>query len=170
MGNAADTVVYRKTALGQGELAQRRLGLSPRARAVLVMVNGVDTAGQLIGRLGGDTAQVLAALAAQACIEAVPTQRPVPQTSATAASAASAPVGPPAARPQPPAMRDAAVALVRLLVPHSGPDAPRVAEAALRANHGADFNAALDAVAARLAIHLGRKRATELLAPLRQPA
>jgi hypothetical protein len=61
------------------------------------------------------------------------------------------------------------LALVQLLLPHFGPDATRVAEAALRAASRAEFNAALEGVAERLATHVGRKAADQLLAPLRQP-
>jgi hypothetical protein len=177
----ADTV-FRKTPQGQAELAQRRGDLPPRMRSVLVMVNGIDAAARLMERLGGDVLATLEALLQRGLIE--------PAAAAAKAGAAAAPrpraavasppaAQPPGASPAPataPAgadeaqqrMRLATRQLIQILLPHFGPDAPRIAQGAVAATTPAEFNQALEAVSARLAIHMGRKRAAEVLAPLRQ--
>lgn len=104
---------------------------------------------------------------------------PAPAHSAEVPAAASpSPATPTAASQSPPpsaAVSDATPRqrasreLVRLLAPRFGPDATRIAQPALEAADAAGFNAALDGIAARLGIHLGRKAAEQLLAPLRLP-
>lgn len=167
MARSADTV-YRKTPQGQAELAQRSAGLPLRARSVLVMVNGVDSAQRLAERLGPAVLDTLAALREQGLIEAlVPVERAARPASPPPVPAAAP--APPSAAPglDPQHHRAQAQALVQLLLPYFGPDAPRIAESALRATSVDAFNQGLDAVADRLAIHLGRRKAAEAIARLR---
>lgn len=173
MATSANAIVYRKTSLGQAEMTQRRAGLTHRARAVLVTVNGADPATTLAERLGAEVPSVLQQLFEQGLIE------PLPVASATPDPVAATPAPPGAASPASVAAQPASssspsaatlLKLVQLLLPYFGPDATRVAEAALRAASHAEFNTALDGLAARLAIHLGRQQTDQLLAPLRQPA
>jgi hypothetical protein len=185
----AQDLVYRKTADGQAELAQRRHGLGPRARGVLVMVNGVDPLQRLIERLGPEVLETLALLRQHGLIEAIAqaeqsaARAPRADTAAPHADAAGPPLAtaavvrpepasPPPAAPAPPALdparhRAAAQALVALLLPFFGPDAPRIAETALRARSVAEFNQGVGEVADRLAIHLGRRKAAEATDRLR---
>lgn len=190
MSATADTV-FRKTPQGLAELAQRRGELPPRMRSVLVMVNGVDAATRLVERLGADVLATLDALLHRGLIEpiaaaprsaapAAPRPRsttpppPAAKSPSPAATAASLAPAAPAAPVETGAgeveqrMRLATRQLIQILLPHFGPDAPRIAQAASTATEPAAFNQALEAVAARLAIHMGRKRAAEVLAPLRQ--
>lgn len=170
MASSANAIVYRKTSLGQAEMTQRRAGLTPRARAVLVTVNGADPVTTLAERLGAEVPSTLQQLLEKGLIEPLPvagtTPVPVP---AQPKAAAPTPLAKPPADPGSPSA-ETLLKLVQLLFPHFGPDATRVAEPALRAASHAEFNAALDGLAARMAIHLGRKQADQMLAPLRQSA
>lgn len=166
MPRSAD-LTYRKTAAGQAELTQRQAGLGPRERALLVMVNGQETAQRLVERLGASVLDTLAMLRQRGLIEPVSAERPA-RTAPSPASAQPAPPPP----PPPPGLdpqrhRQAAQALVALLLPYFGPDAPRIADKALRARSPQEFNDGVSAVAERLAIHLGRRRAAEATDPLR---
>jgi hypothetical protein len=175
MATSATATLYRKTAAGQAELTERCAGLTPRARTVLVVVNGVLTVARLVETLGPEVPTLLQTLLGKGLIEPVAAKAPAPSSTgvpmATAAPrpapvVAGAPLAlPPAPGPTPSVLR----ALLELLVPHFGPDATRVAEPALRATNAHDYHAALDALGARLAIHLGRKQAEQLLMPLRLP-
>ncbi|MBN8489241.1 MAG: hypothetical protein J0M20_16135 [Burkholderiales bacterium] len=154
-------LTYRKTAAGQAELALRQAGLGPRERALLVMVNGQEPAQRLVERLGEAGLDTLAMLRQRGLIEPVAADRPVR-------------VAPPPPPPSPSAPgldpqrhRQACQALVALLLPYFGPDAPRIAEQALRARSPQEFNRGVTAVDERLAIHLGRRRAAEATDPLR---
>ena len=156
-------LTYRKTAAGQAELMQRQAGLGPRERALLVMVNGQEPVQRLVDRLGEAVLDTLALLRQRGLIEPVVAERP--------ARASAPPPSPPAA-PPPPGLdpqrhRQASQALVALLLPYFGPDAPRIAEQALRARTPQAFNDGVTAVAERLAIHLGRRKAAEATDPLR---
>ncbi len=180
----AQDLVYRKTADGQAELAQRRHGLGPRARGVLVMVNGVEPLQRLVERMGPEVLETLALLRQHGLIEAIAqaeqavaraprtdTAAPDPVPAPTPAAQTEPPAAPTAA-PAPPTLdparhRAAAQALVALLLPFFGPDAPRIAETALRARSVAEFNRGVGEVADRLAIHLGRRKAAEATDRLR---
>jgi hypothetical protein len=171
LATSSNAIVYRKTSLGQAELTQRRAGLSPRARAVLVTVNGTDPAATLAERLGAEVPGALQQLLEKGLIEPLTAARAMPgaaEAEAKPEAAAPSSVGaPPATSSSPTA--STLLALVKLLQPHFGHDATRVAEAALRAASQAEFNIALDGVAESLAIHMDRQAADQLLAPLRQP-
>lgn len=178
----AQDLVYRKTADGQAELAQRRHGLGPRARGVLVMVNGVEPLQRLVERMGPEVLETLALLRQHGLIEAIAQAEqaavrapradtappaPAPAPAPAAAARAEPPAAPAAPALDPARHRAAAQALVALLLPFFGPDAPRIAETALRARSVAEFNQGVGEVADRLAIHLGRRKAAEATDRLR---
>lgn len=160
MPRSAD-VTYRKTAAGQAELTQRQAGLGPRERALLVMVNGQESAQRLVERLGEAVLDTLAMLRQRGLIEPVVADR------LARATPSPPPPPPPAPGLDPQRHRQAGQALVALLLPYFGPDAPRIADKALRARSPQEFNDGVTAVAERLAIHLGRRRAAEATDPLR---
>lgn len=61
--------VFAKTEAGQSEIKTRSLGLSPKLRSVLIMVDGQRTGRDLAALAGPDTEQALAGLMAAGCIE-----------------------------------------------------------------------------------------------------
>ncbi len=63
--------LYRKTEAGVDEMATRRHGLDPRARALLILCNGSNTVALLTERIGPPTLQLLGQLRAMGLIEAV---------------------------------------------------------------------------------------------------
>ncbi|MBQ0931685.1 hypothetical protein KAK07_12340 [Ideonella sp. 4Y16] len=157
-------LIYRKTAAGQAELMQRQAGLGPRERALLVMVNGQEPVQRLVDRLGERVLDTLSLLRQRGLIEPVAAERPARTPPPPPRPAEPPPV---AAGLDPQRHRQAAQALVALLLPYFGPDAPRIADKALRARSPQEFNDGVTAVAERLAIHLGRRRAAEATDPLR---
>jgi len=64
--------IYRKTALGQAEISERRAPLTPRARNTLIMINGRASRGQLVQGLGPSVEPVLDELLGLGLIEPVP--------------------------------------------------------------------------------------------------
>ncbi|NDY89798.1 hypothetical protein [Ideonella livida] len=175
--------IFRKTAAGQAALSRHdaaqaaTVSLTPRLRALLVMVNGRDAAGKLLLQVAeagserqAEARQGLRLLQEAGWIEAAGVAV-VEVNSRSFGSRLRA--GPDTAEHQPPeAPADAATlaqarqALMPRLLEHFGPDAPRVAQRALQATGWREFNAGLDDIAARLAIHMGRKAARALLADL----
>ncbi|MGE0497114.1 MAG: hypothetical protein AB7I35_19830 [Ramlibacter sp.] len=79
--------VFAKTETGQLEIKTRALGLTPKLRSVLIMVDGHRTGADLAALTGPDLPAVMAQLIAQGCVEAV--------------SVASASAGPAAAATEP---------------------------------------------------------------------
>ncbi|MDT7833615.1 hypothetical protein [Aquabacterium sp. OR-4] len=79
--------LYRKTDAGVDEMATRRNGLDPRARALLILCNGSNSVALLTERIGPPTAGLLQQLRAMGLIEAL-----VP------AAPAAVDAGPPAGR------------------------------------------------------------------------
>lgn len=163
--NRADDIVYRKTALGVAALATRSGALTPRARMALILVNGHDSLALLAGKLGTEAVELVQMLLDRGLIEEV-----VP-VAAPAARAPAPPAAPPSA-PAPAVDADAHLAslkrtaLVRL-TPHFGPDVDVVCRPLLAAVTDDSYGAALAAIEAKLAIYLGRKGASSLLADLR---
>lgn len=90
-----NTTVFAKTALGQQEIQDRSLGLSPLVRRTLVLVDGKRSGAELsvflVGK--GDIEAVLAQLLDLGCIEAQArsSKAPVASAPAVAAPAAAAP-------------------------------------------------------------------------------
>lgn len=94
------TTVFAKTALGQQEIQDRSLGLSPLVRRTLVLVDGKRSGAELsvflVGK--GDIEAVLTQLLDLGCIEALArsSKAPVANAPAAAAPAAVAPAPAPA--------------------------------------------------------------------------
>jgi len=57
--------------------------------------------------------------------------------------------------------------LIGMLRPHFGPDAALAAQPVVAAADERAFDAALDGLRERLSIHMGKRMATDFLAPLR---
>lgn len=87
-----NTTVFAKTALGQQEIQDRSLGLSPLVRGTLVLVDGKRSGAELsvflVGK--GDIEAVLAQLLELGCIEAQVRSSKAPAASAPAAAPAPA--------------------------------------------------------------------------------
>lgn len=171
-------LVFRKTESGKEEIALRKAGLALATRQLLILVNGVDNVHVLLAKGLGDVRGHLDTLLALRLIEPVPAAPPVaPPPAARAPVAAPAPPPSPspasAAPPLAPPV-DEAQALLTLqrraylaLQPHFGPDTPTVAQALLAARTLADYRLALDGIAAKLAIYMGRKQAEREVSALR---
>ncbi|MBM3116920.1 hypothetical protein [Jeongeupia naejangsanensis] len=92
------TLVYRKTALGQAEIDSRNLGLTARARRLLILIDGQRSLADIAAVLGhAELAPLLAELGHAGCI-ASDDDQPTPEP--TAAPAPPAPARP-AATQQP---------------------------------------------------------------------
>lgn len=170
-------LVYRKTESGKAEIAQRRAGLAPAARQLLILVNGVDSVQALLTKGLGDVRGHLDTLLSLSLIEPVPTTpkaTPPPPAAPSASPAVAA--APPAATPPVPAPdADESQRLLALqrrayqtLQPHFGPDTPTVAQGLLAARTVAQYLAALDGIQAKLAIYMGRKQAEREVDALRR--
>lgn len=159
----------RKTAAGQEELRDRKRGLDPRTRNVLVIVNGQDDAAALVRRLGFDVRPFVQRLLGEGLIEEVPAPAPPPP-----------PPAPPPPPPPPPAVPPSLVAdpndplqpadmvaarrrAVKELVGFFGPDAPRIGAALWGAATPAEFAAALAELRSPITAHSGRKHADQVL-------
>ena len=180
------SLVFRKTESGKAEIAQRRAGLAPAARQLLILVNGVDSVQALLAKGLGDVRGHLETLLSLRLIEPVPaapkaapppTAAPAPVPDAAAAPTASVAPPPAATPPAPVPVPDAdepqrLLALQRrayqTLQPHFGPDTPTVAQDLLAARSIAQYLAALDGIQAKLAIYMGRKQAEREVEALRR--
>ena len=158
--------VFRKTDDGKAEIAQRRAGLAPAARQLLILVNGRDSVNALMAKgLSGVRAH-LDTLLALRLIE------PVPEPLKPVAVVAAPPSPPVVAGPVPPptdAQRLPALQRKALqhLHQHFGPDTPLVAQALLAARTPAAYQQALDGIESKLAIYMGRKQAARELGSLK---
>jgi hypothetical protein len=66
-----DVAIYTKTAQGRAEVAERRLGISPRLRSALIMVDGKTSFGELRRSLTqiGDPRELISQLADLGLVE-----------------------------------------------------------------------------------------------------
>ncbi|AOY00044.1 hypothetical protein [Jeongeupia sp. USM3] len=93
--------VYSKTAVGQAEIDARSLGLSARARRLLILIDGRRTLADIAAALGhAGLAPLLAELQAQGCI-AAPDQSGIATEAPVTPAPSPAPVAPAAATQQP---------------------------------------------------------------------
>ena len=166
-------LVYRKTEAGRAEIGQRRAGLAPATRQLLILVNGTDSAQTLQTKGLGDVRGHLDTLLALQMIEPVPAKAaPSPPVVPTAPTTSAAP--PALASPPEPEDPQRLLALQRrayqTLQPHFGPDTPIVAQAMLAARSLAEFREALGGIEAKLAIYMGRKQAAREVEALRNAA
>ena len=81
-----DALIYRKTVLGQEEIAKRRYGLNTGLRRLLLLLDGKRTIGETANLLGrpDSLADDLDTLQTFALIESIPVAGPTPQELATA--------------------------------------------------------------------------------------
>lgn len=171
---------FRKTVAGHAELRDRARGLDARTRTLLILANGELSVEELGARVGFQPLPVLLALAADGLLEPVtlPSRAKTPVRPAPPPPP-PAPSSPPAAAPTPDASlqallpADLAAARTRALTaltPHYGPDALRMAAPLRTAPTPQEFAAALSTLRETLAVHMGRKRAEQLVRQIVQGA
>ncbi|KAF7600182.1 MAG: hypothetical protein CGU28_04075 [Candidatus Dactylopiibacterium carminicum] len=75
-----DVAIYRKTTLGRAEIAERRLGIGPRLRSALIMVDGRTPFGKLRPLLAqiGDPKQLISQLSDLGLVESDHDLPPMP--------------------------------------------------------------------------------------------
>jgi len=174
-------LVYRKTESGKAEIAQRKAGLVPAARQVLILLNGVDSVQALQAKGLADLHGHLDTLLSLHLIEPVPTVPRVAASPPSAAAPAPSPTPSLAAAPvsaAPPSLATEADDPQRLLAlqrrawrtlqTHFGPDTPKVAQDLLAARTVVQYLAALDDIQAKLVIYMGRKQAEHEVDALRR--
>jgi hypothetical protein len=163
--------VLAKTAKGGEEIKSRAHGLAQKLRALLIMVDGTSTAGDLVARFGGipDVEAGLEALVAQGFVEirgGPPAAPAVPAVAATSAAptvaatsaASAAPTAPPAAA-APQTRQQAMSALTRMLHDAIGPDADLLTGRLEKAKTRAEFIAAVERCTETLEALAGKTRA-----------
>ena len=135
--------IYRKTASGQAEVGSKAHHLPPRARSLLIMVDGQRDVETLRGMLGPAIDEGLELLLREGLIEQSGSTRP-----------AKAPVSAPpaaAARPPAPSFEETRRAAARAVTEALGPMADSVAMRIERAKTPADLQTALQIAAGAIA-------------------
>ncbi len=130
---------YRKTEAGQREVGDKGLGLPPRMRSLLILVDGQKDRAQLRSMLGTGTDDALAQLLSKGLIAELPGSPPsnsAPRQRARAAAPAA-----------PASTEDRAREAVRVITDLLGPDGDRLALLLERAKSLEDLQAALEKVA-----------------------
>jgi hypothetical protein len=140
--------IYRKTASGQAEIGSKAHHLPPRARSLLIMVDGQRDAQVLRGMLGPAVDEALGLLLREGLIEQI--------GSTAAAVSKPPPATPPQAPPAPPAVKaptfeETRRAAARAVNDALGPMADSVAMRIERAKTPADLDAALHLAADAIA-------------------
>lgn len=150
-------VLLVKTAKGLEEIKSRAHGLPQKQRAILIMVDGVATVGDLLAKFGGipEIAAALETLAAQGFVEAKGTSGGV--AAAAAAPAAAAPATATAATTSQ-TRSEGVNALIRFLRDNLGPDADMVTGNLERARTPTEFTAAAERCAAMLDAVRGKQK------------
>lgn len=153
--------IYRKTASGQAEVSSKAHALPPRARSLLIMVDGQRDAQVLRGMLGPAVDEGLELLLREGLIEksgssaASPVAPPAPVTApAPAPAAPSAPAAAPAM-----SFEDTRRTAARAVTEALGPMADSVAMRIERAKTSAELQAALQLAANAIADFSSRSRA-----------
>ena len=147
--------VLAKTAKGVEELKSRAHGLAQRLRALLIVVDGTATAGEVAAKFGG-TPEAEAGL--QALID-----RGFVESKGTRTAASPGP--PPAFAPAPPRARQLAMsALTWMLYDALGPDADLLTGPVETARTRAEFAAAVARCAKMLEALAGKVRAQAFVA------
>jgi hypothetical protein len=82
-----NTAVFAKTAIGQQEIQSRTLGLPPKVRSVLILVDGRRSGKELTAQTGADSSPALDVLIAYGCIERLAVMQPEPAPALSAADA-----------------------------------------------------------------------------------
>jgi hypothetical protein len=150
--------VLAKTPKGAAELKSRAHGLAQKLRALLIMIDGVSTAGDLIVKFGGipDVEAGLQALADQGYVEVRGTA-PAPASAGAQRTVAAVQAAPAAAPPQ--TRKEAMSALTRMLHDAIGPDADMLTGRLEKARTRAEFNAAVERCTDTLEALAGEARA-----------
>lgn len=150
------SAVLAKTAKGLEEVKSRAHGLPQKQRTILIMVDGVATAGDLLAKFGGipEIAAALDALARDGFVE-------VTGTKGAPAPVAGPGAGPPAPEPatQPQSRGEALSALTQLLHDNLGPDADLVTGNLEKARTAAEFAVAAERCADMLGAVRGKQKA-----------
>ncbi len=89
-------LVYSKTELGQKEIQSRALGLTPKIRSTLILVDGKRTGADLLALTGADNVASLAQLLEVGCIEGVEPRSAQPAPAAQGSAGAGVAALPPA--------------------------------------------------------------------------
>jgi pyruvate/2-oxoglutarate dehydrogenase complex dihydrolipoamide acyltransferase (E2) component len=143
-------VLLVKTAKGLEEIKSRAHGLPQKQRAILIMVDGVATVGDLLAKFGGipEIAAALETLAAQGFVEAKGTSGGVAAAAAAPATAATTSQ----------TRSEGVNTLIRFLRDNLGPDADMVTGNLERARTPTEFTAAAERCAAMLDAVRGKQK------------
>ena len=147
--------ILAKTAKGLEEVKSRTRGLPQKQRSILIMVDGVATVGEILGKFGGipEIAASLDALARDGFVEV----KGAKAEAAPAVPAAAPATAGPATMPQ--SRGEALSALTRFLHDNLGPDADLVTGHLEKARTQAEFAAAVERCADMLEAVRGKQKA-----------
>lgn len=139
------STIFRKTEKGVREVETRANRLSPKLRAVLILVDGRRSEDELAKLVAADSAQVLRGLLDDGYIELVATAPPKPTVTPAAEPARPAATSSPGLLSMPPSViaqtkRDA----VRMLTEQVGPMADAIAMKIEKASNGAELQTLLE--------------------------
>jgi hypothetical protein len=150
------SAVLTKTTKGVEEIKSRTHGLPQKLRALLIMVDGRVSAGDLLARFGGmpEVETAIDALLAQGFVEAR-----IPAGSGTRAGSTVTPAAKPDTAAPAQTRTETLSALTRFLHDNLGPDADLVTDGLERAKTAADFNAAAERCAGMLGAVRGQAKA-----------
>jgi hypothetical protein len=155
--------LYRKTAAGQAEVRERRLGLDARARTLLILCNGRLDAAALAAQTRLPAQALLQLLCELGLLEPVPGAAVAPVKAPPAPAVAPAPPAPPPA----PNLALQLPAIVQrgwlLLEPLFGPGTRERLAPLQRATDATQLRKALDDLRDTMAIYQGRKSAAALV-------
>lgn len=90
-------MALKKTPAGQAEVSSKAHALPPRARSLLIMIDGKRTLDDLRAMLGAQVDESVKLLMAEGLVEGSAAPAPAPATPSTAPAAPAAPVAAPAA-------------------------------------------------------------------------
>jgi hypothetical protein len=150
--------IYRKTASGQAEVSSKAHALPPRARSLLIMVDGQRDAQVLRGMLGPAVDEGLELLLREGLIEKSGSAAASPAPPASVAAPAPAAPSAPAALPAM-SFEETRRAAARAVTEAMGPMADSVAMRIERAKTPAELQAALQLAANAIADISSRSRA-----------
>ncbi|MDI1340349.1 MAG: hypothetical protein Q7K57_18700 [Burkholderiaceae bacterium] len=157
-------MIYKKTAQGQAELADRKAGLRARERSALIMVNGQLSIESISAQLGPDAPALLEILVSKELIERA--EHPPPPEAAPV-KVSITPASSPAVIPAPPSsgpdMGATKLRALRVLAEVYGPEASSMVDDLLTARSLKEFYKAMKNLEEMLVMYQGRKHATVLI-------
>lgn len=170
--------IYKKTEAGQNEIRERKAGLDPRSRQLLILINGERSVGELTTQLGGgDVPERIAAMAGKGLLALVGLTRaavqrppgatpPVASSPQAAQSAFRSTLPPPTVESDEVLLQRLRARVLPLLEQQFGPTAHDMAAPLLQATTRTRYIQALKELQDTLAIYRGKKGALELTRPL----